>query len=540
MHIEPIRLNSNNKFLQDYKKQSDELMKYFDYLPYDKDVYTQRVQDLKERTFDRDGLANVLKTLNKRWNGSNATFQNIEMLKNEESVVVIGGQQAGLLSGPLYTIHKIISIIQFAKEQEQKLNIPVIPVFWIAGEDHDYDEVNHVFLADHLKWNKVVLDNQGSEKASVSHRNWNKQEAQRWLDEVFHFLDETAYTKDLYARLVSFLEKSVTLVDFFANFIHDLFKDSGIVLIDSGDALVRKLESRYFQELIQQQSPISEGVYTALNQLRQKGYPISVDVEANDGHLFFHNQNERILLKRENQDWVGKNYEYQLSEAEILEIAHSNPEKLSNNVVTRPIMQEKLFPTLAFLGGPSEVAYWSILKPAFHSVAIKMPPVLPRVSITFMERKVQKLLNKYGISASSAIEYGISKEKQNWIAQQANPPVSLLGEQLKSVIAEAHQPIRSYAKTVQDDLGMYAEKNLQYLFDHVDQLTHRIEKQIAGKYEINLKEYDYIQLHVRPQNGLQERIWNIIYFLNHYGDSIISELTTNQIKVNDQHYIVYI
>ncbi len=71
------------------------------------------------------------------------------------------------------------------------------------------------FLADHLKWNKVVLDNQGSEKASVSHRNWNKQEAQRWLDEVFHFLDETAYTKDLYARLVSFLEKSVTLVDFF-------------------------------------------------------------------------------------------------------------------------------------------------------------------------------------------------------------------------------------------------------------------------------------------------------------------------------------
>ncbi len=146
MHIEPIRLNSNNKFLQDYKKQSDELMKYFDYLPYDKDVYTQRVQDLKERTFDRDGLANVLKTLNKRWNGSNATFQNIEMLKNEESVVVIGGQQAGLLSGPLYTIHKIISIIQFAKEQEQKLNIPVIPVFWIAGEDHDYDEVNHVFF----------------------------------------------------------------------------------------------------------------------------------------------------------------------------------------------------------------------------------------------------------------------------------------------------------------------------------------------------------------------------------------------------------
>ncbi|WP_347834279.1 bacillithiol biosynthesis BshC [Gracilibacillus sp. JCM 18860] len=103
MHIEPIRLNSNNKFLQDYKKQSDELMKYFDYLPYDKDVYTQRVQDLKERTFDRDGLANVLKTLNKRWNGSNATFQNIEMLKNEESVVVIGGATSGTIIRP--TLH---------------------------------------------------------------------------------------------------------------------------------------------------------------------------------------------------------------------------------------------------------------------------------------------------------------------------------------------------------------------------------------------------------------------------------------------------
>src|SRR5699024_1311734 len=122
----------------------ERIFQYFDYTPFND--YEQRVRDLNHRVFNRERLADVLHIVNKQWGAPQSTHDNIEQLRKENSVVVIGGQQAGLMTGPLYTINKIISIIQFAKQQEALLQIPVIPVFWIAGEDHDYDEINHVFL----------------------------------------------------------------------------------------------------------------------------------------------------------------------------------------------------------------------------------------------------------------------------------------------------------------------------------------------------------------------------------------------------------
>ncbi len=98
-----------------------------------------------KKNIDRDKLTEALTEMNKEWDAPESTYKAIERLKEENSAVVIGGQQAGLLTGPLYTINKVLSVIQFAKQQESKLNVPIIPVFWIAGEDHDFDEINHVF-----------------------------------------------------------------------------------------------------------------------------------------------------------------------------------------------------------------------------------------------------------------------------------------------------------------------------------------------------------------------------------------------------------
>src|SRR5690625_1562886 len=152
MRIDPIQLTNLNKLINDYRNNNNNIMQYFDYSPFHD--YEKRVNDLQNRLFKREQLTDVLFTMNKSWDAPQTTFDNIEKLKNNNSVVVIGGQQAGLLTGPLYTINKIISIIQFAKQKEKELGIPVIPVFWIAGEDHDFDEINHVFLPNHGEMEK--------------------------------------------------------------------------------------------------------------------------------------------------------------------------------------------------------------------------------------------------------------------------------------------------------------------------------------------------------------------------------------------------
>ncbi|MFD2656255.1 bacillithiol biosynthesis cysteine-adding enzyme BshC [Gracilibacillus thailandensis] len=540
MRIESQRLDLHNKFIMDYQKEVKDLLDHFDYNPYDENVFKERKKDLQEQLFQRDALADMLHSINRRWSATEATFENIERLRDENSVVVIGGQQAGMLTGPLYTINKIVSIIALAKQQEELLGVPVLPVFWIAGEDHDFAEVNHIFLPEDTELQKYPLEDHHKERTSVSKRILNKEQAYRWLKTTFRSLKETAYTKKLFQTLYDKLMKANTFVDFFASFIHEIFADTGLILVDSGDKEVRQLESTYFYEMIEKQPEISRNVYRSLQSMRTKGYHVSVDANEQDGHLFVEQEGERILLQKDGQNWIGKNNECQYSNQELLEIANETPERLSNNVVTRPLMQEKLFPTLAFFAGPSEAAYWSILKDAFHSVSLKMPPVLPRVSLTLVDEKLVKVLSKYNIDPSFAIDNGVQTQKINWLSAQANSPVEEMTIQLKEAIKMGHQPLKEVTNDLTDDVSQYADKNLQLLLQQVDKLSTRIHKEFSKKYHRQLKEFDYIQMHLKPDNGLQERIWNITYFLNLYGFEWVKQINNYSFDWKKQHYIVYL
>ncbi|SFM00168.1 bacillithiol biosynthesis cysteine-adding enzyme BshC [Gracilibacillus orientalis] len=538
MRIESQRLDLHNKFINDYQKGVKDLLDHFDYNPYDENVFEERMKDLKEQKFQRDALADVLISINQRWFATEATYENIERLRDEKSVVVIGGQQAGILSGPMYTINKIVSIISLAKQQEESLGVPVLPVFWIAGEDHDFDEVNHIYLPEETELRKNPIDVDDKERSSVSHRKLNKEQTYDWLETTFRSLNETAYTKELFQTLHDKLMKANTFVDFFASFLHDIFADTGLILVDSGDAEVRQLESTYFHEMIEKQPEISRNVYRSLQSMRTKGYHVSVDANEHDGHLFVEQDGERILLQKDDYNWVGKNNECQYTTQELLDIATETPERLSNNVVTRPLMQEKLFPTIAFFAGPSEAAYWSILKQAFHHISIKMPPVLPRMSLTLVEEKLLKVLNKYNIDTTSAINNGVQNQKINWLSAQSSRPIEEMTNQLEEAIKKAHHPLKEVTNDLTDDISQYADKNLQLLLQQVDKLSKRINKEYSKKYHLQLKEFDYIQMHLKPENGLQERIWNITYFLNLHGFEWFKQINSYPFDWKKQHYIV--
>lgn len=541
MRIDPIHLHNQSKLLKDYRNNKTDMMRLFDYKPFQNSAYQDRLNDLRDRDFDRNQLVRVLHAVNQEWNAPDATFTNIDRLKNENSVVVIGGQQAGVLTGPLYTINKVVSIVQFARKQEKELHVPVIPVFWIAGEDHDYDEINHIFLPDAPKMKKVKLLQREMKKRSISGIKIDETYANQWLNHLFEQLDETRYTKSLFQSIKNALKQSVTYVDFFARIIFDLFEDEGLVLIDSGHPEVRKLEAGHFGHLIEAQPKFAQGVVAAASNLQRMGYTAALDATPEDAHLFLHNNEERILLVRNrNGDWIGKQNEVSLTTEELLEIAKNEPERISNNVVTRPIMQELLFPSLAFIGGPGEIAYWSLLKPAFHAVNIKMPPVLPRLSFTFVERHVEKILDKYAISASHAINSGIDKERDDWLKSRSNPPVGKLTEQLKKTVEAAHEPLRNIAQDLRSDLGDLAEKNLYYLFCDIEYLEGRIMKAIEEKYEKDLHEFAVLNMALHPNGGLQERIWNPASFINEHGKHFIKELAKESCSFEEDHYLVYI
>lgn len=529
---------SQSKLVQDYLKQKEPIMDNFDYNPYRSETMTERLNDIKNTNYNRDQLVSVLMDLHKKWELNDEVELNINRLKNPNSVVVIGGQQAGLLTGPLYTIHKMISIIVFAQQQEKTLGVPVIPVFWIAGEDHDFPEINHIFLPEYKKMKKYPMHQKVNGKSSISHVEIDHQEAKKWLNEIFEQLQETVYTKTLYQQIIGHLDASSSFVDFFAKLTNDFFATQGLVLIDSGDSKVREIEVDFFKQLIIKQPEIAEGVYHKLQKVKQEGYSVSVDVTKMDGHLFYHKNGERIrLMKTVDDHWIGKNQECQFTTDELLAIANQTPEKLSNNVITRPLMQEYLFPTLAFFAGPGELGYWSILKPAFHALDYKMPPVLPRLSFTIIDRASEKKINNYQLEVEQLLEQGATKAKLSWLSGQLSPPLKTLVNEVKEAIEQSHQPLRQLAQDMDADLGLLAEKNLIYLHQQIDYLQKALETRLETKHKRVIADFDQINLIFHPNKGLQERCWNVISLLNQHGIEWLTPLLNHSYQFSELHYL---
>lgn len=541
MRIKPIHLKNKNQLVNDYRNEQSDIHTFFDYKPFD--PKEDRLADLKGRSFKREDLTRILHRMNTNWDAPRETLQQIERLKEKNSVVVIGGQQAGLLTGPMYTINKIISILTLAKEKEKKLNIPVIPVFWIAGEDHDYDEINHIHSNRGNQLYKHTTKQELYLKQSVSSVEIDQDKTLQWIKQAFYDLKETKYSKTLYESTVSCLRKSTSYVDFFARLLLQLFPEQGLVLIDSGHPEVRQLESEAFKRFITHQPEISKAVYETVQKLQQKGYAISLEVEEDDAHLFYHDiNNERILLKRSDDLWVGKNDEIELTTEQLITIAEEQPEKLSNNVVTRPIMQECLFPTLAFVGGDGEISYWAALKRAFRAFDenMKVPPVLPRLSFTYVTKRIEKLLNVRVLEPEYILNHDIEVLKLNWLLAQQTPPVETIFREVNENINKLHFPLRKLATSISADLHNEAEKNLAFIHSHLAHLEHKTIKKLEEKHEHELAQYDEIKSHLKPNELLQERVWSPLFFLNEYGLKFIKEMMGEQLfSCENNHYLIY-
>lgn len=539
MAIQSISLENRNELASKYVK--GELRQFFPYHPFN-DV-EQRVKDLQTRTFHREELASVLTSMNERWGAPAETFAQINRLTDENSVVVIGGQQAGLLTGPLYTIHKIISIIKYAKEQEQKLAIPVIPVFWIAGEDHDYDEINHIFTASDGELNKRTILQEEWKRRSITHIPLNKMLTEQWVKEVFHDLTETEFTKDLAASIFDHVEQSETFVDFFARLLFQLFEEEGIVLIDSAAENLRQLESEMFAQLIVRQEHITESIFNTSQKIHYEGYNVQVDVTQYDANLFYRDDHdERILLMRENGKWIGKNDEVSFTTDEMLAIAKNDPNRLSNNVMSRPIMQEALFPTLAFVAGDGEISYWALLKDAFtaYDSHMTMPPIVPRLSMTLVTERIDKLIQSRSLDAAYIVNYGCKKLQMNWLSSQRNPPVNLLFRQVESDIKEIHSPLHMLATSIGPDLGAEATRNLDNIIRELHYLKNRTTHHLQQKYTQELSKFDEVQLALRPNEQLQERVHNVMAYINECGVNFIKELIQEEMSFSADHHIIYI
>ena len=413
MEVLRLNLETNNKLVNDYL-----INKNFSFFHYSltKEDKLKRYEELMGRAFPRKQLATHIRSFMEKFSITKEIENSLAKLEDEKSVVVIGGQQAGLLTGPLYSIHKMLSIIIEAEQLEKLLQKPVVPIFWVAGEDHDIHEVNHAYkiekgeLIKHPYKQSLISD-----KQMVSKTYLDQLTIREWYEDLIASYGETRYTNALLRYLNDRLVERMSYTDFFISIANDLFKEYGLLFVDSAHPELRKIESHFFELLIENGERITDKLLDRQAILEKLGYRKLIESDAQAFQLFYEVNGERTLLQwNENKNKIV-GHGVMFSKDELIQIARNTPEKLSNNVVTRPLMQEFLFPTLSFIAGPGEIAYWAELKDCFEIFNLKIPLMVPRINITYLERNIEVHISELHLNLEHVLSEGVAAEKTKTI-----------------------------------------------------------------------------------------------------------------------------
>lgn len=537
MQLTELSIKNQNVFVQHYIDGKEDMSSFFDYSIHNKDMWGERLKDLSSRFFAREELAAYLSSYHNKF-GSSAMQSAIEKLKDPSSAAVVGGQQAGLLTGPLYTIHKIISIIVLAKEQEKQLQVPVIPIFWVAGEDHDLDEINFVHTSEENGPVKKKLPQSYWKKSSAASTSLDQEKCAEWIDDVFAAFEETDHTNALLDNVKRCLRESVTFTDFFELLIADLFQEEGLVLLNSGDPGIKKLETAMFQKILRENDELARAVSDQQAFMREAGYKPIIESGKEQANLFYEYEEERFLIEKDNGHFVVNELDLTWTMDELYTHMEEHPERFSNNVVTRPLMQEYLIPTLAFIAGPGEINYWGELKQAFAVMGFKMPPVMPRLNITILERHIEKKLLERNISLQDAIERGTENQRETYFEHQIPEEFTAVMDEAKSQIEAIHKAVRQEALKVDQSMEPLLLKNATFIQYQLQFLERTVTKRIEEKEGYVLKDYERIQNSIKPLLAPQERIWNIMYYLNRYGPKFFTSFKNLPFSFQNQHQVV--
>ncbi len=544
MRIEIMQWDSGQPLAGDYSDRFEKISAFFDYNPSDADCWEARAAWVdRERIHgaDRQRLAEALRRFNERAGASTEALRSIELLKDSRTLCVVGGQQASLFTGPLLVIYKAITLIRAAREASEKLGRPVVPVFWIAGEDHDFDEVNHVtVLTADQQLQKIKLQHPTGLRTSVSRTPIAPEQWDEVLAAFERTLMPTEFKESLMEALRSSTEGATSLTDSFARLLSAWFGRDGLVLVDSDDPDLRRLESPMFRRLAEQSGSINEALLRGQDKLRAAGYVPQAEVSGHGANLFVYDeQGERILLYAdEGGGYTDRKEERRYSREQLLQWAEEAPERLSNNVLTRPLMQDYLFPVLGTVLGPSEIAYWALTRDAFHTLGMRMPIVLPRLGFTIVEGTIQKNMHKYGLAIDDAL-YRLEEKQQAWLREQDQLQLDARFAEVKERFRAGYEPLIGAIAAVNPGLQKLGETNLGKIIEQIDFLQHKADDALRSQYEAGLRQFARIGLSLLPDGKPQERVYNPLAYLNKYGDGWMRELVEMPLPLDGKHRICY-
>jgi uncharacterized protein YllA (UPF0747 family) len=489
MYINFSDIPDHNNLFLDYLYEFENVKEFFNYNFRDQDHYQENFKRITES--DRINPSLLKKNLLSQYSGlttSNKTKKNIELLAKNNTLAVVTGQQLGLLGGPMYTFYKIITTLKLSKRLNDKFdNYNFVPVFWMEGDDHDFNEVRsiNVIGTENTIKNIGYKEHIDPDDAKKSVGALVLDDA---LDEFFNNLDDRVkeLLKPIFKKeIVDFREHTEKLVNISA-----------------------RLEEVYHAQV--------------------KVKPVNLFYSTDDGRYSIEPVENEFRLKRKRISFTQE---------ELLEKVDKEPERFSPNVLLRPICQDFLLPTTFYVGGPSEISYFAQVTQLYEFYKLHTPIIYPRSSATLLESNISKTLEKYNISFND-IFMGVDELKKKVVDSLTENNVDeVFSETEKDVelaIDRLQERLYDVDKTIADNSNKYRSK----IFNSLNELKNKAEQAQNQKFEVTLRQMERASTMLFPANNLQERVLNYTYFANKYGDRFLKRLYDDLNTDKFEHQVI--
>ncbi len=496
----------------------------------------QVIREIERVEYNREALVAILKRQNIIYGAGQQTLTEIERLKDPRAVCVFAGQQAGLLGGPLLTAVKMLGIVKAARQYEKRLQRPVIPIFWIAGDDHDFEEVNHLFLLDRQSRPCEIVYKARPETALPVAEIYfsDRGELERVINQIRECLGDSEYISSLFDLISHSYTPEDTLVTAFGKFMSALMKDFCLVLFNPSDREVKQLARPFFENVLNRQSEMQNLIKVTNERILKAGYHLQVEKKENANHLFYNRNGRQPLLSYGNDYIHGDNI---ITRSQLFEELQDFPEKFSTDVLTRPVLQSYLFPTLVQLGGPSEIAYFAQMNPLFGLFDVPAPCQQARPSATILEKRFEDLMETHEISfmdLTGDIEQVVNRVLTKSFPENLEKKMSQLRDSVKDAFKEFQGALLNYEPSLDGIAGQSLGK--------IDFVLKTLENKVFSSHKKksqDIRERIYrLEKAVFPKRVLQERAMNITYFIARYGFGIIPFLYEKIDSERKEHQIV--
>jgi bacillithiol biosynthesis cysteine-adding enzyme BshC len=476
---------------------------------------------LANYTTDRGMLCDALDNINRAIGAGEKVFANISLLRDDDCVAVLTGQQAGLFTGPLYTIYKALSAVR-AAECLRGRGFKAVPIFWAATEDHDFEEVNQADVID--------------EKSELAHVESKSTHAENepvgavvlddsispTLAAMFDELRPTEFTASLGKLVTDAYHAGEGFGTAFGKLIAALTAEYGLIVVDPLNRELKRLSAPIYREAVLRARETVDALLRRNDELAAAGFDPQVAVGDDYFPLFWHSDDSQRLALRAtpNGTYKAKGVNREFTIDELAATAEDEPSRLSPSVVLRPVVQDFLFPTVCYFGGGAEIAYFAQNSEVYRCLDRPVTPILHRQSFTIVEAKHERTLKKYGLNfldLFKGLDELLPRIVDEFLDRDTARTFAEVEEAINTQLNRLDRELSDVDPTLAANLATRRRK----IIYHIAALQKKFRNVEINKDETLRRRIDSLFVSLLPKGALQERTINIAYFLNQYGPRFV-------------------